>query len=133
MINATDTAGASTGLTFEYKAGLKEIQRITATEKSLVTRLYAYGSKRNIDGSYRSGEPRLIFDDGGKTYIQMPPMSERVDLPILYILRNSQKQLVNYRYKRPYYIIDGLFKTAYLISGKGSHQVKVIIRNRNFG
>src|SRR3990167_2106952 len=47
-----------------------------------------------------SWRPVRIFDDGDKTYIQMPPMAERVDLPVLYIRGSSgELQLVNYRYQ----------------------------------
>ncbi len=77
--------------------------------------------------------PTRIFDDGDKTYIQMPPITERMDLPVLYIQKNKKLALVNYRYKQPYYIIDGLFQRAFLISGKGFHQEKVEIDNKNFG
>lgn len=73
--------------------------------------------------------PTRVFDDAKKTYIQMPNITKNVELPVLYLVRNKQKQLVNYRYHEPYYIIDGLFEKAYLISGKGREQIKVIITN----
>ena len=57
-----------------------------------------------------------------KTFIEMPPVAAHIDLPVLYLVHHRQMQLVNYRYHRPYYIVDALFDTAYLISGKGSHQ-----------
>lgn len=86
----------------------------------------------SLSGDYPGWRPSKVFDDGVKTFIQMPPITDRTDLPVLYILRDKQQQLVNYRYKRPYYIVDGLFKTGYLISGKGHTQVRVIICNHNF-
>lgn len=76
--------------------------------------------------------PTHVFDDGDKTFIQMPALSERFGLPVLYILKNKQMALINYRYKRPYFIIDGLFSKAFLISGKGSDQQKIEIDNNNF-
>ncbi len=75
--------------------------------------------------------PTRIFDDGDKTFIQMPAVAERGDLPVLYLLRDGKVQLTNYRYRQPYYIVDGLFKTAYLISGKGRQQAKVIVQNEH--
>lgn len=87
----------------------------------------------HLQGDSPSWRPTRVFDDGNKTFIQMPAISERLDLPVLYILRNKKMEMVNYRYKKPYYIIDGLFAKAYLLSGKGNHQVRVEIDNKNFG
>lgn len=87
----------------------------------------------HLGGDVPSWCPTRIFDDGNKTFIQMPIVSERMDLPILYILKNKEMEMVNYRYQKPYYIVDGLFARAYLISGQGSHQVRVQIDNKNFG
>ncbi len=85
-----------------------------------------------LKGDKTSWEPTRVFDDGSKTFIQMPAISEALNLPVLYILRNKQLALVNYRYKKPYYIIDGLFRKAYLISGKGSDEVRIEIVNKKF-
>ncbi len=63
----------------------------------------------------------------------MPAISERLDLPVLYILRNKAMEMVNYRYQKPYYIVDGLFARAYLLSGKGTTQDRVEIDNKNVG
>ena len=65
VINFTDEVGADTGLTFLYKTGLRNLSRTTIGSKNIITRLYGFGSDRNIDSTYRSGEPRLTFDDGG--------------------------------------------------------------------
>lgn len=83
-----------------------------------------------LRGSQTAWAPMRVFDDGDKTFIQMPPISERMDLPVLYILKNKKMALVNYRYKRPYYIVDGLFAKAYLISGKGENQQRIEIDNQ---
>jgi type IV secretion system protein VirB9 len=85
-----------------------------------------------LSGDSPEWRPIRVFDDGTKTFIEMPPISERMDLPVLYITKERQLQLVNYRYRRPYYIVDSLFKNAYLISDKGHEQVRVEIHNRNF-
>lgn len=87
----------------------------------------------DIDGRSVSWKPRRAFDDGKKTYIQMPALSQRMDLPVLYLKKGRGMQLVNYRYKKPYYIIDGLFDKAYLVSGTGRDQEKIIIQNRYMG
>lgn len=84
-----------------------------------------------LQGSDVVWHPTRVFDDGTKTFIEMPPISERMDLPVLYILKNQKMALVNYRYKRPYYIVDGLFEKAFLISGKDDNQLRVEIDNKN--
>lgn len=80
-----------------------------------------------------SWKPTRIFDDGNKTFIEMPEVARHVDLPILYLEQHNTQQLVNYRYKAPYYIIDSVFQTAVLITGTGRSQDKVVLRNRRFG
>jgi type IV secretory pathway VirB9-like protein len=52
-------------------------------------------------------------------------------LPVLYLANNKAMQMVNYRYKQPYFIVDALFSRAWLISGKGREQVRVEIINQN--
>jgi len=84
-----------------------------------------------LQGCKPAWRPVRVFDDGDKTFIEMPPIAERLDLPVLYIEREKGMQLINYRYRRPYYIVDALFKRAYLITGKGRKQTKVIIDNNN--
>ena len=86
-----------------------------------------------LRGDSPNWQPTRVFDDGNKTFIQMPVIAEHLDLPVLYILKNKKMALVNYRYKKPYYIVDGLFAKAYLLSGKGAHQERVEIDNKNFG
>ena len=81
-----------------------------------------YTNVKNLNFNYSmSGDdpewkPAQIFDDGSKTFIRMPPMTDRVNLPILYVYKDDKQQMINYRYKRPYIIYDGLFDKAVLIS-----------------
>lgn len=84
-----------------------------------------------ISGSNPVWKPIRVFDDTSKTYIQLPTISTRFNLPVLYLSRHDKLEMVNYRYKSPYFIVDGLFQKAWLISGKGNHQVKVEINNNN--
>lgn len=83
-------------------------------------------------GDQPAWRPTVVFDDGDKTFIKMPRIAARLDLPVLYILKNKRLALVNYRYRKPYYIVDALFSKAYLISGKGHHQERVEIDNTHF-
>jgi P-type conjugative transfer protein TrbG len=75
--------------------------------------------------------PLRAFDDKNKTYIEMPGIVSRMSLPVLYLAKDKEMQLINYRYEAPYFIVDGLFAHAWLVSGKGSDQERVEIINKN--
>ncbi|OGT50851.1 MAG: P-type conjugative transfer protein TrbG [Gammaproteobacteria bacterium RIFCSPHIGHO2_12_FULL_41_15] len=114
----------------------QQLKTAETTENSVANSSLLSINNLNFDYQLKGDKvvwwPIRVFDDGDKTFIQMPAQAERVDLPILYLRRSGQLQLMNYRYKQPYYIVDGLFEEAYLISGKGREQVKVIIENKHF-
>lgn len=59
--------------------------------------------------------PKKVFDDGIRTYIEMP--KNRYDLPVLYNVDPTDKKkltLVNYRIKGKYYVADRVFNHARL-------------------
>jgi len=66
----TDKAGGDSGLTFKYKLGLRNIARQTLSEKNVITRLYAFGSKKNLASDYRDYCRRLKFVVDGKSYLE---------------------------------------------------------------
>lgn len=75
--------------------------------------------------------PLRAFDDKTHTYIEFPRSMANRDMPALFIVNQSgQQELVNYRSKPPYFIVDKLFKQAVLVMGVGSHQTKVSIINK---
>ncbi|MEI6056817.1 MAG: TrbG/VirB9 family P-type conjugative transfer protein [Lentisphaerota bacterium] len=63
-------------------------------------------------------KPIRIFDDGVHTYIQFPPSIENNDMPVLYAYKNDDKELINYRAKGNYFVIDGVFPEMVLILGR---------------
>lgn len=69
-LNFVNILGIDTGLTFEYKSGLHTIKRETSNPENLITRLYVFGSERNIPSDYRSGIGRLMFEVDSKNYIE---------------------------------------------------------------
>jgi len=62
--------------------------------------------------------PLRAFDDGSKTYIQMSPEMKSNEAPVLFIKDGKQLNLVNYRIKGDYFIVDRLFSEGELRSGK---------------
>jgi type IV secretory pathway VirB9-like protein len=78
-------------------------------------------------------KPTRVFDDGVHTYIEVPDSVSSSDLPALFVVDavSAKKALVNYRYKKPYFIVDKTFKKAVLILGVGHNQSKVTLINEN--
>ncbi|MEM9054634.1 MAG: P-type conjugative transfer protein TrbG [Pseudomonadota bacterium] len=72
-----------------------------------------------ISGDRPNWKPVRVFDDGRQVYIQMPDDIETTDLPPLFVLGgNGDAQLVNYRLRGKYYIVDHLFEAAELRLGE---------------
>jgi type IV secretory pathway VirB9-like protein len=74
--------------------------------------------------------PIRVFDDGVKTYIQMPVASQRTEAPVLVVEGPDGGEMVNYRVKGDVYVVDRLFNRAALIVGAGKHAKKVQITRR---
>ncbi len=67
--------------------------------------------------------PQRIFDDGRKTYIELPK-SWNGELPVFHARSNESDQVVNYRIDGRRYEIDGVFDEATLRLGKRSIRIK---------
>ncbi len=71
-----------------------------------------------VSGSNPPWKPLRAFDDGEKVYIQFPPGIAQGELPPLFVIgAQGDGQLVNYRFRAPYYIVDRLFGAAELRLG----------------
>lgn len=82
-----------------------------------------------ISGSNPPWKPRRAFDDGEKVYIQFPPGIAQGELPPLFVIgAQGDGQLVNYRFRSPYYIVDRLFGAAELRLGRDGGDVVRIER-----
>src|ERR1022692_3145011 len=88
--------------------------------------------KLNFDYRIKGGDdnirPRRVFDDGAKTYIQMPAEVQHREAPVLLIIGTDGKgEMTNYRVKDQTYIVDRLFDHANLVLGSGKKAQKVEI------
>ena len=87
--------------------------------------------KMNFDYTIRGDEhlrPLRVFDDGAKTYIQMPPELQHREAPVLLVMGNDGKgEMTNYRVKDQPYIVDRIFERASLVLGAGKKAQKVEI------
>ena len=73
--------------------------------------------------------PLRAFDDGQKTYLQFPPKVAVTEAPPLFVLNpKGDAQIVNYRVKGDYYIVDRLFDKAELRLGEKPQTVVAIER-----
>jgi type IV secretion system protein TrbG len=88
--------------------------------------------KVNFDYTIRGGHdhirPLRVFDDGAKTYIQMPPELQYREAPVLLVVgADGKDEMTNYRVKDQTYIVDRLFDHANLVLGSGKKAQKVEI------
>jgi len=82
-----------------------------------------------VSGSNPPWKPLRAFDDGEKVYIQFPPGIAQGELPPLFVIgAQGDGQLVNYRFRSPYYIVDRLFGAAELRLGGDKGEVVRIER-----
>ena len=82
-----------------------------------------------ITGSNPPWKPLRAFDDGEKVYIQFPSGIAQGELPPLFVIgAQGDGQLVNYRFRSPYYIVDRLFGAAELRLGADKGDVVRIER-----
>jgi type IV secretion system protein VirB9 len=74
----------------------------------------------DIKGGNEHIRPLRVFDDGEKTYLQMPAEMKNREAPVLLIVGNDGKgEVTNYRVQRQTYIVDCLFDRANLVLGAG--------------
>lgn len=82
-----------------------------------------------VTGDTPPWRPLRAFDDGRKVYIEFPGRIDQGEAPPLFVLGpKGDAQLVNYRVRSNYYIVDRLFAAAELRLGQDSQQVVRISR-----
>jgi type IV secretion system protein VirB9 len=83
----------------------------------------------DISGDSPAWRPVRAFDDGSKVYIEFPSNIAQDELPPLFVSgAEGDAQLVNYRVRIPYYIVDRLFGAAELKLGAKKPQTVRITR-----
>jgi P-type conjugative transfer protein TrbG len=81
-----------------------------------------------VSGGDEHLRPLRVFDDGTRTYIQMPIEIQNREAPVLLVVGSDGKgELTNYRVKDQTYIVDRLFDRANLVLGSGKKAQKVEI------
>ena len=87
-----------------------------------------------ITGDNPPWKPLRAFDDGERVYIQFPAGIAQGELPPLFVIGpQGDGQLVNYRFRSPYYLVDRLFGAAELRLGADKAAVVRIERSDGVG
>lgn len=81
-----------------------------------------------MSGESPRWKPVRVYNDGNKTYLEMPSTLGQGEAPTLLILQDGEQTLVNYRVEGNRYVVDSLFDSAILITGVGRNQTKVTVR-----
>ncbi|MBA4092234.1 MAG: P-type conjugative transfer protein TrbG [Sphingobium sp.] len=82
-----------------------------------------------ISGDRPAWRPLRAFDDGAKTYIEFPASLGVGEAPPLFVLGSDGKaELVNYRQRDRFYVVDRIFDAAELRLGLKKSQVVRIDR-----
>lgn len=115
---------------FKKEKRVKEESKILKITTSLSKNIESLDFEYTITGE-TEWKPIRVYNDGVKTYIQMPNKMKYQEAPIFMVLdRGDNNQLVNYRLKENNYIVDKLFKKGILIIGVGSNQEKITITKK---
>lgn len=101
----------------------------TATNVNLDALNFAYGV--SVEKGKPSWVPVQVFDDNRKTFIRFPSAMLTREAPALFVLSSANEaQIVNYRVKNDYYIVDRLFERAELRVGQREQEIVRIVRGR---
>lgn len=112
---------------YATQAATKERNTIPETKQNLTDLYFDY----DIKGS-APWKPLRVYNDGTKTFIQMPKEMAQTEAPALLLIGTDGKnQLVNYRLKKDRFIVDAIFAEAILITGVGNSQTKITIVRKN--
>lgn len=83
-----------------------------------------------ISGDDPDWKPLRAFDDGRQVFIQMPENIGTTDMPPLFVLgAGGDAELVNYRIRGRYYVVDRLFDAAELRHGTKNQTIVRVQKN----
>lgn len=85
-----------------------------------------------IQGDDPPWRPLRAFDDGAQVFIEFPASLAQGEAPPLFVSgTDGTPELVNYRLRGRYYVVDRLFAAAELRLGEKRQQVVRIVRKRS--
>jgi P-type conjugative transfer protein TrbG len=87
-----------------------------------------FGYTIQVEKGAPAWTPLQVFDDGRRTFVRFPAAMVLREAPALFVLRDSETQLVNYRVKGDTYVIDRLIDAAELRVGQKNQEIVRIVR-----
>jgi len=112
------------------RAGSAEAEAPAGAGVAVETLNFGY----RIEGDDPPWRPVRAFDDGSQVFIEFPAGLARGEAPPLFVLGQSGRaELVNYRVRGRYYVVDRLFAAAELRLGERQQQVVRIVRGEARG
>lgn len=134
--------GYMAALSWRYPAD--ELASLTATREAAATReasviergltLEGLNFDYRLTGDAPDWKPVRVFDDGRQVFIQMPQTITTTDMPPLFVLsEEGGGELVNYRIRGNYYVVDRLFRAAELRLGDKRQTIVRIARTERQG
>jgi P-type conjugative transfer protein TrbG len=112
-------------VSWNYPQDAEELRSVDLARKlaseAIKTAPDALHFEYHLSGDDYPWKPLRVFDDGAKTYIQMPKGMRVSEAPALFVVEDDEPLLVNYRVKGDYYIVDRLFDQAELRVGTKKH------------
>ncbi|MFN3946418.1 MAG: P-type conjugative transfer protein TrbG [Allosphingosinicella sp.] len=128
------TAMASISWTYPHDA-LLAVRRSEAAEaqpiaggRAVETLNFGY----RIEGDDPPWRPVRAFDDGSQVFIEFPAGLAQGEAPPLFVRgEGGRAELVNYRLRGRYYVVDRLFAAAELRLGERRQQVVRIVREND--
>jgi type IV secretion system protein TrbG len=120
-------AAAKTSPTADASDPSSDITRMAAVDLSQLN--FAY----DISGPNVAFKPRRAFDDGTHVYLEVPGSMRTSTAPALLIAAGGGTQMVSYRVRGHYYVVDRLFDQAVLVTGVGREQDRVTITSVSGG
>ncbi len=88
----------------------------------------ALNFRYEIEGDTPAWRPLRAFDDGSKVYIEFPSGIRQGEMPPLFIIGpGGDSELVNYRARQNYYVVDRMFAAAELRLGDRNSERRVRI------
>lgn len=82
-----------------------------------------------ISGDHPAWRPLRAFDDGQQVFIEFPSSIATGEVPPLFVMGEGEPQLVNYRQRGRFYIVDRLFDAAELRLGMKRQKIVRITRS----
>ncbi|MFK4792188.1 P-type conjugative transfer protein TrbG [Sphingobium sp. ZW T5_29] len=112
-------------LALRHKADVAQAAAPVATGLSIEQLHFNY----TISGDKPAWRPLRTFDDGSKTYVEFPASLGVGEAPPLFLIgADGKAELVNYRLRDRFYVVDRIFDAAELRLGLKKQQVVRIDR-----